>query len=418
MRSYNSIKSRITNASVKQTNVLSNFLQTQGLGNTVSVSGNVDLTGYALKSYVDSNINTVNALIATGPLESNGLILTNLSPQYKFDFPVNSGSIDFFSNTSGGVSTRGLQVNATGVYTVNRFDTTDQTAGQLDIGTNSGRTATINIGTGSSSKSINIGGSAGNTIISGGNALIRPSAGGNIGIGDSGTSGAINIGRNDGVASSQTINIGTGASVSGAISIGTGTTTAKNITIGTGSGGSTLLRGGSVSLLSGSAATNEIFTSQTGGSLTIGGTTTGSTVLNINRPFTPLYLPSAITSTNVGHIATPASSNLTAITTSAGNLANFSLGVGVWDVMVKVRITNITATAGNYFRLSLSTTSATQSIYTNDWNADNASGSIHFLVQGRFSLSATTTIYVVGNAGGGVATTTTSNADVQALRIA
>jgi hypothetical protein len=418
MRSYNSIKSRITNASVKQTNVLSNFLQTQGLGNTVSVSGNVDLTGYALKSYVDSNINTVYALIATGPLESNGLILTNLSPQYIFNFPVNSGSIDFFSNTSGGVSTRGLQVNATGVYTVNRFDTTDQTAGQLDIGTNSGRTATINIGTGSSNKSINIGGSAGNTIISGGNALIRPSAGGTIGIGDSGTSGEIRLGRNDANATSQVINIGTGASQSGAINIGTGTTTAKNITIGTGSGGSTLLRGGSVSLASNNSGVNELFTTQTGGSLTIGGTTTGTQVLNINRPVTPAYLPSAIGATNVGYIATPASSNLTAITTSGGNLANFSLDSGVWDVLVRVRITGITASAGNFFRLSLSTNSASQSIYMNDWNADNATGSMNFLVQGRFSLSATTTIYVVGSAGGGVGATTTTNADVQALRIA
>lgn len=376
MRSYNSIKSRITNASVKQTNVLSNFLQTQGLGNTVSVSGNVDLTEYALKSYVDSSINTVYALIASGTLESNGLILTNLSPQYKFNFPVNSGSIDFFSNTSGGVSTRGLQVNATGVYTVNRFDTTDDTAGQLDIGTKSGRTATINIGTGASTKTISIGASGfGTTTLAGGaNVNIQ---GTNLNIGTNTTSGTINITRNDATTTSQTINIGNGSGQTGAINIGSGAST-KNITIHSTTGG----------------------------------------LLNIGRPFTPLYLPSAITSTNVGHIATPASSNLTAITTTVGNLADFSLGVGVWDVMVKVRITNITPTAGNFFRLSLSTTSATLSTYTNDWNADNASGSIHFLVQGRFSLSATTTIYVVGVAGGGVASTTTSNADVQALRIA
>lgn len=202
------------------------------------------------------------------------------------------------------------------------------------------------------------------------------------------------------------------------MNIGTGTTTAKNITIGTGSGGATLIRGGNLELQSGNSGANLLFTSATGGSLTIGGTTGGTQVLNINRPFTPQYLPSAIASTNVGHIATPASSGLTAMTTVAGNLANFSLGVGVWNVMVRVRITGITATAGNFFRLSLSTASATQSTYQNDWNADNASGSFNFLVQGMFSLSATTTIYVVGVAGGGVGATTTSNADVQALRIA
>lgn len=357
------------------------------------------------------------ALIATGTLGSNGLILTNLSPQYKFDFPVNSGSIDFFSNTSGGVSTRGLQVNATGVYTVNRFDTIDQTAGQLDIGTNASRSGAINIGTGATIKTISIGASGfgTTTLAGGGNTNIH---GTNLNIGTNTTSGSINLGRTDATASSQTINIGNGASQSGAISIGTGTSTAKNITIGSGSGGQTTIRGGNVALSSSSAGVNELFSGQTGGSLTIGGTTTGTTVLNINRPFTPQYLPSAIGATNVGHIATPASSNLAAITTAVGNLANFSLGVGVWNVMVNVRITNITATAGNFFRFSLSTTSATQSLYTNDWNADNVSGSIHFLVQGQFSLSATTTIYVVGVAGGGVATTATSNANVQALRIA
>lgn len=360
------------------------------------------------------------SLTISGTTTANGLTLTNLSPQYKIDFPVNSGRIDFFANTSGGVSTRGLKVDATGVHTIQKYDTIDETTGTLDIGTLATRSGTINIGTGTTSKSINISSSsgAGNTTIGGGSLLLRPSASGTIGIGDQGTSGSIIIGRSDGTASSQTIAIGNGASQSGAISIGTGTTTAKNITIGTGSGGTTLIRGSNVELQSGGSGANLLFSSATGGSLTIGGTTTGTQVLNINRPFTPQYLPSAIASTNVGHIATPTASGLTAMTTSAGNLANFSLGVGVWNVMVKVRITSITAFASNFFRLSLSTTSATQSTYTNDWNADNATGAIHFLVQGMFSLSATTTIYVVGQAGGGVGATTTSDVNPQALRVA
>ena len=63
MRSYKSLNSRTLNVLVKNSNTLANVFQTNYLGNTVSVpsggggGGSVDLSSYALKTYVDSSLN-------------------------------------------------------------------------------------------------------------------------------------------------------------------------------------------------------------------------------------------------------------------------------------------------------------------------------------------------------------------------
>ena len=70
MRSYNSLNRKRINISVKQSNILSNAFQKQYLGNGVSMSsdsnGNINLSNYALISYVDASINAVYANFATG----------------------------------------------------------------------------------------------------------------------------------------------------------------------------------------------------------------------------------------------------------------------------------------------------------------------------------------------------------------
>ena len=70
MRSYNSLNRKRINISVKQSNILSNAFQNQYLGNGVSVSsessGNINLSSYALISYVDASINAVYANFPTG----------------------------------------------------------------------------------------------------------------------------------------------------------------------------------------------------------------------------------------------------------------------------------------------------------------------------------------------------------------
>lgn len=451
---------------------------------------------------------TIPSLTVSGTTTLGGATYkAGVSPAYEIEYPVNNGRFDFYTNTGGGARTRGLKVDATGVHTISKYDTIDETAGTLDIGTLAGRTGAINIGTGAggTGKTITIGGLATGqtTTINGGAVNISGSGGSTTTISNTGilqisngstsamnigsgkTGGTIDIGQSGATASTTVIGIGNGNGQTGAINIGTGTgeksiilgnqgttssslcrlraynielnpnpttgqlnlatfNTAGTINIGTANSSTTAIEigtgTGEKSIVIGLAGTTSsslvrlrafqidlnpavsgtlnLGTLMTGGSITLGGTTGGTNTLTINRPFTPAYLPSAIGATNIGHIATPASANLTPITTANGNLADFSLGSGVWDVQVRVRITGVTASASNFFRLSLSTTTGTQSTYVNDWFADNATGNCNFLVNGKFSLSATTTIYVVGIAGGGVGASTTSNADVQAMRIA
>ena len=243
---------------------------------------------------------TASSLTTIEPTTIDSLGMSDLNPQYKIDYPVNSGHIDFFSNTAVGVSTRGGKIDATGVHTISKFDTIDETAGTLNIGTETARTGAINIGTGTTSKSITVGGSAGNTTITGGNALIRPSASGNINIGDSGTSGNINIGRTDSSSSSQAINIGTGSNLTGAINIGTGTT-GKVVTInGLASANTTTINGGVISILgsggqttnisntgilnlsNGSSSAMNIGNSKTGGTIDIGQSGAGASTTTVN----------------------------------------------------------------------------------------------------------------------------------------
>ena len=95
-----------------------------------------------------SGTSTLGVTNVSGTATINGGIFTQTSPQYKIEYPVNSGRFDFFTNTAGGVSTRGCKIDATGVHTISKFDTIDETAGTLDIGTASARTGSINIGTG------------------------------------------------------------------------------------------------------------------------------------------------------------------------------------------------------------------------------------------------------------------------------
>lgn len=191
----------------------------------------------------------------SGTTTINGGIFTQSSPQYKIDYPVNSGRFDFFANTAGGVSTRGSKIDATGVHTISKFDTIDETAGTLAIGTSTTRTGTINIGTGTSSKTINVGdagGAAGATNISGLSCDIGGGAatasvnianngffGGIVNIATQGSiAKSINLGSATGTTlnlgstmTGGTINLKTAASSSGAINIGTGMT-AGTIDIG------------------------------------------------------------------------------------------------------------------------------------------------------------------------------------------
>jgi hypothetical protein len=160
--------------------------------------------------------------------------------------------------------------------------------------------------------------------------------------------------------------------------------------------------------------------------ITIGNNTSGITningqTLNMGRPMTPIYLPSAIVSTNIGFKSTPLVTLLGNLSNTLANIGSFSLTAGVWSVLARFETTNVIQTAANLFRMGLSTASGTlQNIY-GDWNQDNQSGNINILLSGSFSLSATTTVYIVGRCGTGAGaggTSTNPPAVVEAIRIA
>lgn len=387
---------------------------------------------------------TINGLASANTTTINGGIISILGSGGQTTSISNTGIL---SLQNGSSSAMNIGSSKTGGNIDIGMSGATASSTTINIGVGTAMTGTINIGTGNITSdlpiiignqsgafgSVNIGtrditvgrtNTVNNTIqtSSGGtlNLKATASSSGTINMGTGMTSGDIKIGRTDATASTAIISIATGSNQTGAIDIGTGGSS-KDITIGSVSstGSSTFLRGKTVAINAKvDDGTLNLGQAMTGGSIVLGGTTGGTNTLTLNRPFTPAYSVSAIGATNIGYIATPASANLTPITTGNANLADFSLGSGVWDVQVRVRITGVTAFAGNFFRLSLSTTTGTQSTYTNDWLADNATGATNFLVNGKFSLSATTTIYVVGVAGGGIAASTTSNADVQAMRIA
>ena len=226
-----------------------------------------------------------------------------ISPAYEIKYPVNSGRIDFYSNTAGGVETRGGKIDATGVHTASVFDTIDELAGTLNVGTATARTGAINIGTGNggTGKTITIGTQTSNhtTTINGGNINIS-GGGGNtttisntgvlsiqngsaqaMNIGSNKTGGTIDIGQSGATTSSTTISIGNGNGQTGTINIGVGTG-GKIINIGnTAAGNTTTIFGTNTSC---SPAVNGNLTlgnNMTAGSITLGGTTGGTTTLAI-----------------------------------------------------------------------------------------------------------------------------------------
>lgn len=354
---------------------------------------------------------------------------TDNNPAYRIEYPVNSGRFDFFANTAGGVLTRGCKIDATGVHTNSKLDTIDEVAGTLDIGVNAARTGAINIGNGAdgvSARTINIGNATGSvgslnlktrTIAIGGSNCVSATldagtitisgSGGNpvsvsstgtltlsngsssaMNIGHTKSAGSIDIGASGTTTSSTAINIGTSSNYTGVINIGTGTGNINSVNIG---------RSNMITIDGESGLTPTIF---------------------FNRPITPSYTPSSIASTTIGYTDFPTASSFGTLSTTVSNIAQFSIGAGVWDVKARVRIASIASVAGNFFRMGFTSTAGSLGTLYGDWNQDGISGNVNILLSGTFSVNLTTTIYVRGScnsAGGGGACDV---CDVIATRIA
>jgi len=392
-----------------------------------------------LKFPIGQGTETIPVLNVSGATALGVTTFTDVNPAYEIKYPVNSGRIDFYSNTSGGVSTRGCKIDATGVHTISKYDTIDETAGALNIGTLVARTGTIQIGgaTGSGAgRTINIGttgGSGTNTVNIGGSTITvgssntsfltcNPNSTSALQLGNNMTGGSIVMGGATG--GSTTIAIGNGSAQTGAISIGTGNTSSSlPITIGnqTGSFGSVDIGTTTITVGRSNTATNNIQTSSggtlnlkttaTGGAINIGNTTGGT--ITLNRPITPAYSGTTPVSTEIGYKADIAGLvfSATSLPTGLGNITTtaFSIPTGVWLVNVVLQAT-LTAGAGNYLRLSLSTTSATiQSARTIDFNPNtnsnnyfnytttvaNASATNYFLVQDTGTATASSVSLII-----------------------
>ena len=403
-----------------------------------------------LKYPVSQGSETISGDLGVSGIATLGTAtFTNNNPEYRIEYPVNSGRIDFFSNTAGGVLTRGCKIDATGVHTNSKIDTIDETAGTLDIGNNTNRTGPINIGTGTGgAKNITIGtGSGGTTLIRGATVNMTSGSSGNNNIFATNTGGSLTILPSDATVSSTALNIATGSAYTGNINIGTGAGS-KNITI-SGSAGTTTI-GGANGLLR-PATLAGIGDSMSAGEIRLGradsGTTstainigvgTGSTSLitlgrgslitiqnsattptiTLARPITPSYTPSSIVSTTLGYTDFPTASSFGTLGTTASNIAQFSIGAGVWDLKGRIRIASIASVAGNFFRLGFTSSSTSLGTLYGDFNQDGISGNVNILLSGTFAVNITTTIYVRGfcnSSGGGGACDV---CDVIATRIA
>jgi hypothetical protein len=98
--------------------------------------------------------------------------------------------------------------------------------------------------------------------------LYNTDTGGNNALYNTAQTGSLSIFPTDATSCSTTLTIAGGSAHTGSINIGAGAST-KNITIGSAAGGTTLIRGGIVTMTSSTSANNSFFTANTGGSLSI-----------------------------------------------------------------------------------------------------------------------------------------------------
>lgn len=340
------------------------------------------------------------------------------------------GSVDIGSTTitigKSNCATNSIQTSTSGTLNLKSTGTsgainmgTSMTSGTIDIGTSNSSATAISIGTGTGDKSIIIG-LAGTTSSS----LVRLRAF-NIELNPTIASGTLNLGT---FMTGGTIEIGTANSSTTAINIGNGTGN-KSITIGNvnATSGDTFIRGFTVAINPNlTTGTLNLGQAMTAGSIVIGGTTSGTTTLTLNRPITPAYLPSAASAnTIIGYKADIAGLVLAAnypiatgnITTSA-----FTIPIGVWVVNVVVKVNfasalSVPPAALVFLRLSLSTASGTtQDARTIDFNP-NDDGNNFLNYTTTIAASAATSYYLVG-ASGGTPNPTITSAIVNITRIA
>jgi len=157
-------------------------------------------------------------------------------------------------------------------------------------------------------------------------------------------------------------------------------------------------------------------------SINIGTSTVGtnnlnlnSSIINLNRPLTPLYSPSLIISGNIGQTIEATST----INTQANTLANLAtltnLSQGVWFIEGQINPIMPAPPANAYITISLSTTSLTFDDRRTQFLHYSIPGGINTQLSSVFTLTTTSSIFLVHFA----KSASTSNVNyIRATRIA
>jgi fibronectin-binding autotransporter adhesin len=168
--------------------------------------------------------------------------------------------------------------------------------------------------------------------------------------------------------------------------INSNTSAAQNLTIGTAAYTTQYLRGTTINI-------NEF-----GSGNTVIGTSGGTGAITLNRPLTPGYLPSAITSTQIGYTVED-TINLATLTSATANNAFTTaviLPAGVWNISWCIRMSSIgsTVTVQNYY--AVDGTNLTALCYAQTASETSVVGTV-FGTTGNFVLASggTTTYQVV-----------------------
>jgi hypothetical protein len=228
-----------------------------------------------------------------------------------------------------------VSLNNTATGTISIGNT--QTTGILNIGTNANRTANVNIMNGElASGSVNIMG--GTTAVGGVNISSGSTNTGTVNI----LTGSLSAGELNLGGGTSVVNLLTSASSAGTINLATGSTSNVNVNILTGATST-----GNVNIMTGENAT---------GTVSLGG---GTSVVSSNRPLTLNYVPTALLSTTYLGGTSNALITGTNPNNSTVQIARVVLNAGVWILIGQARFA--TPGAGGSYSLSISSLPTTLS---------------------------------------------------------
>ena len=397
-------------------------------GTTVNLNG-VDINASSLDvaGTLTAGASTLTSVI------SNTYNATAIGSAMTIGNNITTGSIDIGNTTTGGIGIG--TTSGSGTISIGYSQPFVSNSNNVSILTGSNCSGTVNISTGNTAtKTVNIGGT--NTTV----ALV----GSTITASRMAVAGTLSGAATTLTSCACNTYTGTTMTITPVTSLAIGGTTAANSPFFNNVGGTTSINGGTAT------QSIEIGHGQTSGVINIGNITSRTGAINMGFSGSTTTLTAYATTINLGDASTtggvtvgvPLRYNFNAGTygftsaemgyqitqtpttsavagASATNMTGtFTLGNGVWTVVLTV-LSNLTSyTAGCWMRLGLSKTSAT---FENDRIIDfnpNAGGNNYFTTTFIVQSSAAQTWYVIGQQSGITTTTGNTSIRVQQTRVA